>query len=124
VALKLLSSNLYREEKALSIIGPKEGDSLKTKVQPIGGNVLVRRVEQKKKGPIIIPDTAKEKPKQGKVVALGTGVRDEDGKKKSFSVKVGDLVLFESYGGTDITIDDEEYVIMSEDSILGIVKKK
>ncbi len=97
---------------------------MKKKIQPIGGNVLVRRVEQKTKGGIVIPETAKEKPKQGKVVALGTGARDEEGRKKSFSVKVGDLVLFESYGGTDITIDDEEYVIMSEDSILGIVKKK
>ena len=97
---------------------------MKTKVKPAGDNVLVKRVEPTTKGSIIIPDTAKEKPKQGRVVALGTGARDKDGKKKPFSVKAGDLVIFESYSGTEITIDEEEYLIVSEDSILGIVKGK
>jgi len=97
---------------------------LKTKVKPVGGNVLVKRVEPTTKGGIIIPDTAKEKPKQGRVVALGTGARDKHGKKKPFSVKEGDLVIFESYSGTEITIDEEEYLIVSEDNILGVVTGK
>jgi len=100
------------------------GVDLKAKVQPVGANVLIKRVEQTTKGKIIIPDSAKEKPKQGKVIALGTGGRDKSGKKKPFSVKVGDLVIFESYAGNEITIDDEDYLIMEEDSIIGLVKGK
>jgi len=96
---------------------------LKTKVKPLGGRVLVKRLDEteKTKGGIIIPDSAKEKPKEGKVVALGTGKLDKDGKKIAFNVKVGDRVLFTSYGGTDVTVDDEDYLILSEDEILGVV---
>ena len=97
---------------------------MKAKVQPVGGNVLIKRVEQTTKGSIIIPESAKEKSKQGKVIALGAGARDKSGTKKPFSVKVGDLVIFESYAGNEITIDEEEYLIMDEDSIIGIIKKK
>lgn len=96
---------------------------MKTKVKPLGGRVLVKRIEETEstKGGIIIPDSAKEKPKEGKIVALGTGKLDKDGKKVAFNVKVGDRVLFTSYGGNEITVDDDEYLIMSEEDILGVV---
>jgi len=96
---------------------------LKTKVKPLGGRVLVKRLEEteKSKGGIIIPDSAKEKPKEGEVVALGTGKLDKDGKKVAFNVKVGDRVLFTSYAGAEVTVDDQEYLIMSEEDILGVV---
>ena len=74
-----------------------------------------------KKGGIIIPDTAKEKPQEGKVVALGTGKGDDDGKNIEFTVKKGDKVLITKYGGTEIKIDGETYLIMREDDILGII---
>jgi chaperonin GroES len=93
------------------------------KVKPLGDRVLVQPLEEKevKKGGIIIPDTAKEKPQEGTVVALGTGKRDEDGKKIEFNVKVGDKVLISKYGGTEIKIDGDNYLIMREDDILGIL---
>ena len=96
---------------------------MKTKIKPLGGRVLVKRLEETEttKGGIIIPDSAKEKPKEGKIVALGTGKLDKDGKKVAFNVKVGDRVLFTSYAGNEITVDDEEYLIMSEEDILGVV---
>ena len=92
------------------------------KIKPLGDRVLVQRMDvEEKKGGIIIPDAAKEKPKTGKVIALGLGKRDEDGKRIDFNVKKGDKVLFESYAGTDITIAGEEYLIMREESIIGVV---
>jgi chaperonin GroES len=96
---------------------------LKTKVKPLGGRVLVKRLEETEttKGGIIIPDSAKEKPKEGRVVAMGTGKLDKDGKKIAFNVKVDDRVLFTSYAGTEVTVNDEEYLIMSEEDILGVV---
>ena len=92
-------------------------------VRPLGDRVLVQPLEEKeaKKGGIIIPDTAKEKPQEGKVVALGTGKRDDDGKKVEFTVKKGDKVLISKYGGTEIKVDGESYLIMREDDILGII---
>src|SRR5215470_5937472 len=92
-------------------------------VRPLGDRVLVQPMKEKetKKGGIIIPDTAKEKPQEGKVVALGTGKVNEDGKKVEFTVKKGDKVLISKYGGTEIKIDDENYLIMREDDILGII---
>jgi len=96
---------------------------LTMKFKPLGDRVLVQPVKdsEQKKGGIIIPDSAKEKPQQGKVVALGTGKKDEDGKDVPFSVKVGDIVLMPKYGGTEIKLDDKEYQIMREEDILGIV---
>jgi chaperonin GroES len=93
-------------------------------VKPLGDRVLVHPVEQDevKKGGIIIPDTAKEKPQEGKVVALGTGKRDEDGKLIPFEVKKGDRVLISKYGGTEIKIDGKDYLIMREDDILGVIE--
>ena len=92
-------------------------------VKPLGDRVLVQPIDEKevKKGGIIIPDTAKEKPQEGKVVALGTGKVDDNGKKVEFTVKKGDKVLISKYGGTEIKIDGETYQIMREDDILGII---
>jgi chaperonin GroES len=95
----------------------------KVNVRPLGDRVLVKPLEagEVKKGGIIIPDTAKEKPQEGEVVALGTGKRDDDGKKIEFTVKTGDKVLISKYGGTEIKIEDVSYLIMREDDILGIL---
>ena len=92
-------------------------------VKPLGDRILVESIEEKevKKGGIIIPDTAKEKPQEGTVVALGTGKLDDSGKKVEFNVKVGDKVLISKYGGTEIKIDGDNYLIMREDDILGIL---
>ncbi len=94
-----------------------------TKIRPLGDKVLVRRVEAEKKtaGGIVLPDTAKEKPKRGKIVAVGEGRLLDDGKRAKMQVKKGDEVLFSSYAGTDITVDTKEMMIMSEDDILAII---
>jgi chaperonin GroES len=86
--------------------------------------VLVKPLEEKevKKGGIIIPDTAKEKPQEGKVIALGTGKTDENGKKIPFEVKKGDRVMYSKYGGTEIKIDGEDHLILREDDILGVIE--
>jgi len=94
------------------------------KIQPLADRVLVEPLDEdeKVKGGIIIPDSAKEKPQQGKVVALGTGKLDEEGKKIPFNVKKGDTVLMPKYGGTEIKLNGKEYQITREEDILGIVK--
>lgn len=93
------------------------------KIKPLGDRVLVKPAAEQevKKGGIIIPDTAKEKPQEGKVVAVGTGKLDEAGNKIAFNVKEGDTVLLPKYGGTEVKIDDEEYQIIREDDILGVI---
>ena len=93
------------------------------KVRPLHDRVIVKRVEEeeKTKGGIIIPDTAKEKPVEGKVVAVGDGKLREDGKKTPLEVKAGDRVLFGKYAGTEIQLDGEEHLIMKEDVIIAIV---
>ena len=92
-------------------------------VRPLADRVIVRPIDaaETKKGGIIIPDTAKEKPQEGEVVALGTGKRDDDGKVIPFTVKKGDKVLISKYGGTEIKIDGDNFLIMREDDILGII---
>jgi chaperonin GroES len=92
-------------------------------VKPIGDRILVEPVEEKevKKGGIIIPDSAKEKPTEGVVRALGTGKKDEDGKVLPFEVKVGDRVLISKYGGTEVKLDDKKYTLVREDDILGVI---
>ena len=97
---------------------------MKMKVKPLFDRVLVKRVdpEEKVKGGIIIPDTAKEKPMEGKVIAVGTGKLDDNGKRIPLEVKVGDRILFGKYAGTEIKIDDEEHIILPEHEILGIVQ--
>ncbi len=94
------------------------------KVQPLHDRLLLKRVEakQEKRGGIIIPDTAKEKPMEGKVIAVGTGRVEKDGKRIPLEVKVGDKVLVGKYSGTEIKIDDVEHVILREDEVLGIIK--
>jgi chaperonin GroES len=94
------------------------------KVRPLGDRVLVepKKEDEVTKGGIIIPDTAKEKPQQGKVIAIGTGKRDDDGKLIPFNVKVGDTVLMPKYGGTEIKIDDTDYQIIREEDILGVIE--
>ena len=93
------------------------------KIKPLGDRVLVKRLEaeEKTKGGIVLPDTAKEKPKEGKVVSVGTGKRTEDGKNILLSVKEGDRILFSSYAGTDVKIEGDEYLILREEDILGII---
>ena len=92
-------------------------------VKPLGDKVLLKRLEAEEvtKGGIVLPDTAKEKPKEGKILSLGDGKLLEDGKRAPFQVKVGDRVLFSSYAGTEIKIDGEEHLIMSEDDILAVI---
>ncbi len=94
------------------------------KIRPLHDRVLVKRLseEEKTKGGIIIPDTAKEKPIQGKVIAVGKGKKTEDGKIIALDVKEGDTVLFSKYSGNEIKIDGEEYLIMQESEILGIIE--
>ena len=92
-------------------------------VKPLSDRLLVRRVEEEevKKGGIIIPDTAKEKPQQADVIAVGPGKLNDDGKRTPIDVKVGDRVLLSKYAGTEIEIDDEECLIVNQDDILGVV---
>lgn len=94
------------------------------KVRPMNDRVLVIRVEeeQKTKGGIIIPDTAKEKPMEGKVVAAGPGKMDDTGRRTPLDIKAGDRVLFSKYAGTEIKIDDVEHLFMREDDILGVLE--
>jgi len=93
------------------------------KIRPLADKVLIKRLEAetKTKGGIVLPDSAKEKPRRGKVLALGDGKLLENGKRSEFQVKVGDLVLFTSYGGTELKVDGEEVLIMDESDILAIV---
>ena len=96
------------------------------KFRPLHDRVLVRRVEQDEKtaGGIIIPDTAKEKPQEGEVVAAGAGVRGEDGKLHALDVKAGDRILFGKWSGSEVKLDGEELIIMKESDILGVVEGK
>ena len=93
--------------------------------RPLHDRVVVKRIEQedKTKGGIIIPDTAKEKPQEGEVIAVGPGARNEDGQIVSLDVKAGDRVLFGKWSGTEVKIDDEELLIMKESDLLGIIEK-
>jgi chaperonin GroES len=93
------------------------------KVKPLGDRILVKRLEsqESKKGGIIIPDSAKEKPQEAKVIALGQGKLLKDGKRAPFEVKVGDKVFINKYGGTEINIGDEEHLIVKEEDILAVI---
>ena len=94
------------------------------KVKPLYDRLIVKRVEEKevRASGIIIPDTAKEKPMEGRVVAVGSGRLEKDGKKTPLEVKVSDRILFGKYAGTEIKIEDEEHVILREDEVLGIIQ--
>ena len=94
------------------------------KVRPLHDRIIVQRIEEgeQKIGGIIIPDTAKEKPQQGKVVAVGAGKQKDDGKRIALDVKAGDTILFGKYSGQEIKIDGEEHLIMREEDILGVIE--
>jgi len=94
------------------------------KIRPLQDRILVKRVEEEEKsaGGIIIPDTAKEKPQEGKVVAVGNGKVREDGSVQPLDVKKGDRLLFSKYAGTEVTLDGEEHLIIREDDVLGILQ--
>ena len=95
-----------------------------TKFRPLGDRVLVKRIkeEERTKGGIVIPDTAKEKPQEGKVVAVGKGKYGDDGKLIPIEVRSGDKILFGKYSGSEVKLDGEEHIIMREDDILGILE--
>jgi chaperonin GroES len=95
----------------------------KTKLRPLHDRILVKRVEEEevRRGGIIIPDTAKEKPQEGKVIAVGAGKVGDDGKKIPLDVKAGDRILFGKYSGSEVKINDEEYLILREEDVLGIL---
>jgi chaperonin GroES len=92
-------------------------------IKPLGDRVLVKSIEEAEqvKGGIIIPDSAKEKPQEAEVIALGTGKKDDDGKVLPFNVKVGDRVIISKYGGTEVKFDDLKYLLVREDDILGVI---
>ena len=94
------------------------------KIRPLHDRILIKRLEEQeqKKGGIIIPDTAKEKPQEGKVIAVGQGKVNDDGKKVPLDVKTGDKILFGKYSGSEVKIDDEEYLIMREEDVLAIIE--
>jgi chaperonin GroES len=94
------------------------------KIRPLNNRLIVKRIEEEEKtsGGIIIPDSAKEKPQQGNVIAAGPGKRDDTGKRIAMEVKAGDRVLFSKYGGTEVKLDGEEHLIISEDDVLAILE--
>jgi chaperonin GroES len=94
------------------------------KIRPLNNRLIVKRIEEEERtsGGIIIPDSAKEKPQQGNVIAAGPGKRDESGKRIAMEVKAGDRVLFSKYGGTEVKLDGEEHLIISEDDVLAILE--
>ncbi len=94
------------------------------KVRPLHDRILIKRIEEKEtvKGGIIIPDTAKEKPQEGEVIAVGHGKKTEDGKVIALDVKVGDRILFGKYSGTEIKLDGEEFLIIREEEVLGVLE--
>ena len=93
------------------------------KIRPLHDRILIERLEEQeaKRGGIIIPDTAKEKPQEGKVIAVGTGKVTEDGKRLGLDVKVGDKILFGKYSGSEVQVEDKEYLILREDDILAVL---
>jgi chaperonin GroES len=101
---------------------------MKLKIRPLGDRILAQRLddekEQRSTGGIIIPDTAKEKPMEGKVAAVGPGRRNEDGSYQKMDVKVGDRILMSKYSGTEVKIEGTEYLILREDDVLGVIEKK
>ena len=114
----------FSQSTQVAIILTKGGETMaKVKIQPLGDRVLVEAIEEAEqiKGGIVIPDSAKEKPQEATVVALGTGKIDDNGKKVPFDVKVGDVVLTSKYGGTDVKYDGKEYKILSSSDIQAIV---
>ena len=92
-------------------------------IKPVGDRILIRHIEEKEqvRGGVIIPDSAKEKPQQAEIIALGTGHKDKDGQLTAFEVKVGDRVLLAKYGGAEVKFNEQKYTIVREDDVLGIL---
>ena len=111
-------------EELFSPFSFEEEKMAKSKFRPLHDRVVVRRVESESKtaGGIIIPDTAKEKPQEGEIIAVGPGARDENGKINPLDVKAGDRILFGKWSGTEVKIDGEELLIMKESDIMGIIE--
>src|SRR6266852_5016125 len=105
-------------------ISSRERESRTMKIRPLHDRMLVKRVaeQETRRGGIIIPDTAKEKPQEGKVIAVGNGKVTDEGKKIALDVKAGDKILFGKYSGSEVTLDDEEYLIMKEEDVLAIIE--
>jgi chaperonin GroES len=103
---------------------PATATKTTTKVRPLHDRIIVQRIDEgeQKVGGIIIPDTAKEKPQQGKVIAVGKGKTEKDGKVTPLDVKAGDLILFGKYSGQEIKLDGDEYLIMREEEVLGVIE--
>jgi len=103
----------------------KEKNAQNSSLRPLGNRVLLRRLaaEEKLKGGLILPDSAKKKQEQAEVVAIGTGKKDDNGKLIPISVKVGDIVLIEKYSGQEITLNDEEFIIARADDLIAIIEK-
>ena len=101
---------------------------MKLKIRPLGDRILAQRLdedkEQRSTGGIIIPDTAKEKPMEGKVAAIGPGRRNEDGSHQKMDLRIGDRILMSKYAGTEVKIEGDEYLILREDDVLGVIEKK
>lgn len=113
------------QTQQLSTTKNKEKTHEKPKLRPLGNRVLVRRIEseEKLKGGILLPETAKKKQEQAEVVAVGTGKKDKSGNLVPMPVKVGDIILMEKYSGQEITLDDHEYVILKADDLIAIIEK-
>jgi len=114
---------LFRSLGSISINQQRIEELLLMKIRPLYDRIVVKRIEEQEtvRGGIIIPDSAKEKPQEGEVVAVGNGKRLEDGKLVPLDVKAGDRILFGKYSGNDIKLDGEEYMIMREDEVLGVL---
>jgi chaperonin GroES len=119
-------SGVWTSKEPLKIIGSQIKNCIRRikMIRPLGDKILVKPSQPKevKKGGIIIPDTAKEKPQEGEVIAVGTGKKTEEGKTIALDIKKGDKVLYGKYSGTEVKFDDEEYLIMSQDDVLGIIE--
>ena len=118
----MASASSPRNRKGTQTLTTDGVDSMN--VRPLHDRIIVQRIEEgeQKIGGIIIPDSAKEKPQQGKVIAAGTGKAKDDGKRIPLDVKAGDLILFGKYSGQEIKLDGEEYLIMREDEVLGVIE--
>jgi chaperonin GroES len=121
----VLADTRERSHSHDPLAGPTRFEEELMKIQPLADRILVRRIEEKEtvRGGIIIPDTAKEKPQEGEVVAAGPGRMTDDGKRLAMEVKKGDRVLIGKYSGTEVKIDGVEYTILREDDVLGILSR-
>jgi chaperonin GroES len=119
-----LSAGVSASSFLATFFNSRKGVEAMKKIRPLQDRILVKRLEEKetKKGGIIIPDTAKEKPQEGEVIAVGPGKVTDDGKRQPMEVKAGDKILFGKYSGSEVKLGDDEYLIMREEDVLGILQ--